>query len=355
MTSLKFKKPAWLFGLAVAGALSSCEKSPITLALHDPIYPTGSQAVTYTLTKATAGDINSAKLYETVSTINSTGAITSAGTETEIQSWSSSSGDLSFTKPSGYGSNKMITYRFQVTTPEQTKSFRVTFVTRPYPVANMAAPVYVQGDPDDVFDLVFIPDNDISNMNDFYDHCRGAILESFFDEPKLQFWRRQFNFYINPLKGTATDYDNIATDGVHQVPSNNANLSFAEGRVLMHQNNLRDYASGGLFSTEMQNRGTILHECGHAWFDLADEYSGGSHWQEADFPNNWSSQANANRDAGDYGSCKSTSDVVQMGTTGWYKLCVDNCQMKATGLNHTTYDCPCQYRINFAILDNAIN
>ena len=334
---------------------SSCEKSPITLAMHDPVYPTGSQSVTYTLTKATSGTINSAKLYETVSTINSSGTVTSAGTETMINSWTSPPGDLTFTTSGGYGSNKLITYRFEVTTPDQTKNFRVTFATRPYPVTNMPAPVYTQGDPDDVFDLIFIPDTDITNMNNFYSNVREAILESFFDEPKLRFWRRQFNFYINPFKGTATDYDRISIDGAHQVPSNNANLTFAEGRVLFHQNNLRDYASGGLFSSEMQNRGTILHELGHAWFDLADEYNGGSHYQTNPYPNNWPSLSAAQTAGREYGSCKSSSDAVQMGTSGWYKLCVENCQMKTTGLNHTTYDCPGQYRINYAVLDNAIN
>lgn len=333
----------------------SCEKSPITLAMHDPIHPTGSQAVTYTLTKVTAGSINSANLYETVSTINSSGTVTTAGTETLINTWSSPAGDLSFTTSGGYGNNKLVTYRFDVTTPDQRKSFTVTFSTRPYPVTNMPAPVYVQGDPDDVMDLVFIPDTDITDLNVFRNHCRGMIVESFFDEPQLRFWRRQYNFYINPLRGTATDFDNISTDGTHVVPTNNANLTFAEGRVLMHQNNLRDYASGGLFSTEMQNRGTVLHETGHAWFDLADEYASGSHWQEAELPNNWSSLAAAQAAGSNYGSCKSSADAVQMGTSGWYKLCVSNCQMLTTGLTHTTYDCPCVSRINFVILDNAIN
>ncbi len=336
-------------------SFSSCEKSPITLAMHDPIYPTGSQTVTYTLTKATSGTINSANLYVTVSTINSSGTVTSAGTETLINSWSRPVGDLTFTTSGGYGNNKLVAYRFEVVTPDETKNFRVTFVTRPYPVTDMPAPVYAQGDPDDVFDLVFIPDTDITNMNNFYSNVRGAILESFFDEPKLRFWRRQYNFYINTQTGTATDYDRRNTDGVHQVPSNNANLSFAEGRVLFHQNDLRDYASGGLFSSEMQNRGTILHELGHAWFDLADEYNSGSHYQTDPFPNNWPSLSAAQTAGGEYGSCKSASDAVQMGTSGWYKLCVESCQMKATGLNRTTYDCPDQYRINYAILDNAIN
>ena len=347
------RKP--LLIVCIAAALSSSEKDPVTLALHSPVYPSGSEAVTYTLERVSSGNINSAELYETVSTINSSGTITSTGTENLLQSWTNPGGDLNFTKSSGNGNNKLVTYRWRVNTPEQTKSFVVSYATRPYPVANMPAPVYVQGDPDDVFDVVFIPDTDISNINDFYDHSRRMISESFFDEPKSRFWRRQYNFYINPQRGTATDYDQISTAGTHQVPSNNANLSFAEGRVLMHQNNLRDYASGGLYSSEMQNRGTILHESGHGLFDLADEYGGGSHFQTDPYPNTWPSLAAAQAAASDYGSCKTAADAAQIGSDSWYHLCVSNCQMITTGLTHTSYDCPGQYRINYAMLDNAIN
>ncbi|MCB0464654.1 MAG: hypothetical protein KDC78_03110 [Aequorivita sp.] len=333
----------------------SCEKNPITLVLHEPIFPSGSQAVTYTAERVTAGSITTAKLYETVNTINSSGVVTSTGTETLLQTWNNPSGDLSFTKPSGHGDNKLVSYRWVFTTPDQTKSFNVTYATRPYPVTDMPAPVYAQGDPDNVFDMVFIPDTDITNINTFYTNCRGAIRESFFDEPQTQFWRRQYNFYINTQTGHATDYDRRTIDGPHQLPSNNANLSFAEGRALMHQGNLRDWASGGVFSTEMQNRGTILHESGHSLYSLADEYGSGSHWQEAEVPNNWSSLAGAQADATGYGSCKQASDAVEMGSSGWYHLCVANCQMVTSGLNHTEYDCPCKSRITYVVFDNASN
>ncbi len=249
----------------------------------------------------------------------------------------------------------MVTYRWEVLTPDADKNYEVTYATRPYPVSDEPAPVYCQGDPDDVFDVVFIPDTDITTMSDFYDNCRGAISEAFFDEPHTRYWRRQYNFYINPDEGTATDYDLISTDGYHQVPSNNASLLFAEGRVLMHQNSLRDYAYGGLFSTEMQNRGTIMHESGHSLYSLADEYGSGVHWQEAELPNNWSSLAGAQAAGSTYGSCKSPSDATEMGTSGWYHLCVSDCQMITSGSNHTEYDCPCKYRITYTVLDNAIN
>ncbi len=343
------------FLLLAMAAMSfiACEKNPVCIVMHDPVYPSNGQSVTYTCERLSLGGITSAKLYETVATVNSSGTITSAGTETLINSWSSPSGDLSYTKSSGYSSNRLVTYRFEVITADGTKNFRVTYAVRPYPVSDMPAPVYCQGDPDDVMDVVFIPDNDISNMSTFRTNVKGAIRESFFDETSLQVWRRQFNFYINPDRGTATDYDRISIDGLHQTPSNYANLSFAEGKVLMHQGNLRDYASGGLFSTEMQNRGTILHECGHALFGLADEYCGGSHWQATDFPNNWSSLAGAQAAAASNG--KTNADARQMCATGWYKLCYDTCQMLTTGINHTSFDRPCKARIDYVILDNAIN
>ena len=334
---------------------SSCEKDPVTVVMHEPIYPTGSETVTYTLHKATAGTINSASLYEQVQTIDANGMVTATGTETLLNTWTNPAGNLSQVTSSGHGSNKLVTYRWVVTTPDQNKQYRVTYATRPYPVADMPAPIYTQGDPDDVFDVVFIPDTDITNLTDFYTNCRGAIDEAFFDEPHTRSWRRQYNFYINPERGTATDFDNIAVDGTHSVPSNNANLAFAEGRVLMHENNLRDYSSGGLFSTEMQNRGTILHESGHALYDLFDEYDGGVHAQEATAPNNWSTLAGAQADASDYGSCKTAADAVQIGATAWYKLCIANCQMNTSGLVHNDYDCPCKSRITYAVFDNAFN
>ena len=343
------------FFLLLGMAFISCEKNPIPLVLHEPIYPSATQAVTYTAERVTGGSISNAKLYETVNTINSYGIITTSGTETLIQEWNNPSGDLSFTKPSGHGTNKLVSYRWVFTTPDQTKSFKVSYVTRPYPVSGMPAPVYAQGDPDDVFDLVFIPDTDVTSITTFYNHCRGAIRESFFDEPHSRFWRRQYNFYINTERGHATDYDRRTIDGPHQLPSNNANLSFAEGRALLHQNDLRDWASGGVFSTEMQNRGTILHEAGHALYSLADEYGGGSHWQEAQVPNNWSTLSGAQTAASGYGSCKEAADAVEMGSSGWYHLCVSNCQMVTTGLTRTEYDCPCKSRITYVVFDNASN
>lgn len=346
-------------GLAVFACLlllASCESNPVTLALHSPIYPGASENVTYTLERITAGTINSAQLFETISTVSSAGVVT-AGSETLLQSWSSPAADLSFVKSGGYSANRLITYRWVVKVQEdgkeKEKTYRVTYAVRPYPVPNQPAPVYVQGDPDDVFDLIFIPDADITDMPAFRDHCRQNIRNAFFDEPHTRLWRKQFNFYINPITGTA----HAATDDVgHEPPSNNAQLAFAEGRCLMHRLSFQDFASGGIFSTEQENRGTIMHESGHALFRLADEYCGNtSYFAVPNSPNLWNSQAAAEAAADDYGNCKSVSDVRQIASTdcskNWWKLCVNNCQMSTSGLTHSTYDCPCRSRITTRVFE----
>ena len=233
------------------------------------------------------------------------------------------------------------------------KSHDVTFATRPYPVPDMPAPIYVQGDVDHVFDVIFIPDTDITDVSGFRDHCSKMIEDAVLAEPSIKPWNQQFNFYINPESGTATDYDNIDTDGLHQKPSNWANLSFAESKVLMHKNNLRDYAMGDLFSTEQQNRGTMMHEGGHSLFGLADEYASGSHWQADEYPNNWETLAGAQTDAPD--RHKTAADATQMGTSGWYKLCINACPMKTSGLVRNDYDGPCTDRVVHSIFDNALN
>jgi hypothetical protein len=325
--------------------------------MHTPIYPASGENVTYTLEVSSGKGVANVKLYELVSSVNAAGTVT-PGVETLLQQWnpagSPTSTTLTCTKTGGYVADRLVRYRCEVKNGAgYSFSRNVTFATRPYPVTGQPAPIYVQGDVDHVFDVIFIPDTDITNMGTFRNECRNMITNAVFAEPYVKIWRNQFNFYINPDTGTATDYDRIAIDGLHQTPANWANLSFAEVKVLMHQNNLRDYASGGLFSTELQNRGTMMHEGGHAMFELADEYAGGAHWQAGTYPNNWSTLAGAQADAPS--RHKTATDARQMGTTGWYKICVDNCQMCVSGLNLSSYDEPCTDRVGYMIVDNAMN
>ncbi|UCF70182.1 MAG: hypothetical protein JSW49_08260 [candidate division WOR-3 bacterium] len=329
-----------------------------TMPMHDPIYPTKGADIVYSLDVWAYNGVANVKLYERVYSLDASGSI-SFGAEMLIHEWdppgTPNSTTLEYKKVGGYAANSLIRYRFLVKDKlGNTRSHHVIFAIDPFPFTAHPAPVYVQGDINHVFDVVFIPDTDITDMAVFRSHCRSMILDAIFAENTIDhWWNRQFNFFINPDRGTATDANRISQDGLHQKPANWANLSFAEVKVIMHQNDLRDYAYGKLFSTEQQNRGTMMHEAGHAMFHLADEYPGGSHWQEAILPNNWATLQAAQADAPS--RHKTAADAVEIGTDGWYKICDDNCQMKLSGLNLSHYDLPCGDRVIYCIIDNATN
>ncbi len=333
----------------------------MTIAIHSPIFPASNEDVTYTLENLSASNLKRVELYETVSKIDGQGALT-PGSELLLKMWDSPGQRMDFTKTGGYPAGSLVRYRFSVQTPSggcfhctETYNQEVTFATRPYPLTLDPAPIYVVGDPDQVFDIVLIPDRDVlDDMEAFRRNCLGMIRESFLDEPTTQVFRRSFNFYINPYPGEAVDYDTmVATGRDHQPPMNFDRLSFAEGLALMHKGVLRDYTlmDKKLYSTEMTNRGTILHESGHGLFGLADEYWAGAHWKENTEPNNWNAEADAKSDAPRRG--KSASDVQMIVDGVWWKLCDDNCQMKTAGETRARYDRPCHDRVVWAVLNNA--
>lgn len=332
--------------------MAGCKQNPETFAIHSPIYPANNEAVTFTLSRID-GDVAEVKLFETISTINSSGTVTSTGAETELQNWNSPAFPLSFTRTSGYGTNKLVQYRFQVVGNSKTYQHRISFATRPYPVTNQAAPVYVVGDQDHVLNMVFIPDTSMtSRMGLFYNSVRSQIDSTFHREDWVRRFRNSYNFYINPITGIARDFDSGMS---HVLPTNSAQLSFAQGRVILHFHDIRDQAGSGYFSAEYYVRGTMLHESGHSLYRLADEYDApsASHWQEDPLPNNWDNRADAEGDASSYG--KTTGDVREMGTSDWYRLCNDVCPMRASGTPLRHYDSPCKNRILYVLLDRAID
>jgi hypothetical protein len=182
------------------------------------------------------------------------------------------------------------------------------------------------------------------------------IKEAFFAEPTIKHWNRQFNFYINAQPGTATDYyaaTRQQNSEYHKLPLNDSNLTFADAKVIMHREHLRDYAYGGsdgVFSTEMYQLGTMMHESGHTLFELADEYYEGDHFQHETYPNNWYGEDAAQEDAPQ--RHKSIDDVTHI-EHGWYKICAGYCQMKNTGAYLTCYDSPCSDRVVHCIRDNV--
>lgn len=346
------KKTLLGFALVSMTLLYGCADI-ITEPMHSPLYPDGDEDVEITVEAQSDDGIKTVKLYETVSDVNAAGVVT-AGTENLIQTWNvvgaPAVNTQSYTKVGGYGDDKIVTYRFHVTNDDnKTRSHEVSFATRPYPVPNQPVPVYAQGDPDDVMDLVFIPDEEINDMDEFRDRCQALISGTMHTEPTLNLMNRQFNYYINPVAGDAVPFGT----GAHTPPPNNANLAFAEAKALLHSTVFRDFASGNMFSMEWDRPQTLLHENGHAMFDLADEYGNGVHWEEATLPNNWDDLADAQADAASRG--KDPADAVEMGTSGWYKLCDGTCPMASGSALLFDFQSPCSGRIMHVIIDNLIH
>lgn len=347
-----FKIPAQLAAIGILFSITGCKQNPETFAIHSPIYPDSDESVTFTLSHI-EGEVSEVKLFETISSINSSGTVTSTGTETELQTWTTPVFPLSFSTTSGYGDNALVQYRFQVKGNGKTYQHRITFATRPYPVANVAVPVYVVGDQDRVMNVVFVPDTSMnSRMSLFYNAVGSQIDSTFHREDWVRRFRNSYNFYINPQTAIARDFDSGL---FHVLPANSAQLSFAQGKVILHFHDIRDQAGAGYFSAEYDVRGTMLHESGHSLYRLADEYdaASASHWQEDPLPNNWDHRADAEDAAPSYG--KTTADVFEMGTSDWYRLCNGVCPMRSSGTPLRHYDVPCKNRILYTLLDRAIH
>ncbi len=346
-------------GLAMAIFLILSNCTIETCPMHEPIYPEPNDEVVYQLEAKSSIGIRNIRLYVSAQRYDASGNLQGEG-EVLVREWKlcniPKSIIIADTQPP-YGRYARVSYRFEVRNILGTKRHHtVSFVTDPYPFVDHPAPIYIQGDINYVFDIIFIPDTDILEQDTFKYYCRRMIKEAFFAEPAIRHWSKQFNFYINGHAATATGY--LATQAVnadyHNAPSNMNNLTFADARVIMHDRVLYDYAYGGndgILSTEQRYLGTMMHEMGHTIFELSDEYDyGGWHEELAILPNNWCTEDGAKRDAT---KRHKTADDVRQIDTDWYKICGSHCQMKNSDPYLTGYDEPCTDRVVYCIKDNA--
>lgn len=89
--------------------------------------------------------------------------------------------------------------------------------------------------------------------------------------------KKYWQFYYSPETGTISDFD-AGSPYVLEIPTSVQNSTIIDHAAVIHTTTKRDWASGGNFGTEPGNRGTAVHESGHAAFGLADEYPGGGHF-----------------------------------------------------------------------------
>ncbi len=134
-------------------------------------------------------------------------------------------------------------------------------------------PVLVTGGNAQNVDVVFVPDNDYAgNFARFRNDVRNLIMGSFMKEATLKANACQFNFYLFETQG-----DYVGPCQTYSVPSNLYTTGNCpkDQTAIVFTGNDRACASGigsGLFSVGAAQASVMIHESGHATFELFDEY-----------------------------------------------------------------------------------
>ena len=323
-------------GLAIAG--------PEVFIQHDPIQPDSSQPVAYKATaRASDGQaiksiVISVELRELQ--INNRGQIISVFnnkydlTTCHINPPKTDDAECTWTDgpyPDSYhiGYKVTATNVVNVTNPDQGYTY---FAAGTFPSPDDPIPIYVQGNPAEKIDLVFIPDEDYSNLQNweqaFMQDVTDLIRDSFFsDKPFARGVRSRsemWNFYITYHQGK------FVPPCLHNKPPNWATLrATVNSGFIVHTTNLQDCSGigeGSVFSAEPLDPNVVrsftvpIHELGHSVFSLADEYPGGylfhlPLYSHNVFPGPKSTMCKSN--ARSFGWPE--KDCKKIGQTGWFR------------------------------------
>jgi len=192
-------------------------------------------------------------------------------------------------------------------------------------------PLIENGNHDDKIDIVFVPNedyfnDDVLNTSLFLDNINNLIDNSFNVTPLsngstiIKDSLGKFNFYYIEKKG-------FLNPGIRTPLNFLWDCSFSDSAVIVHINEAKDSALPKIYSTEYDSVGTNLHELGHAFFGLADEYSGyTTYFYPFPFPNIWPSNSSCSGDAiseeWDPNLCNQfcLPGKDACGTSGWWRL-----------------------------------
>jgi hypothetical protein len=173
------------------------------------------------------------------------------------------------------------------------------------PAEGKAVPVIYTGDKKNKIDVVFVPDTDsYTGTGDpaFLTDVSNAIKGAYFGQDYFLRNQGDFNFWLADQTG---DADNTPADDncTLAAPANwGTDYSWKDTGAILHTNRFRDCAGGGVFSSEPDSLGTVLHETGHSPFGLADEYCcDGGYFETPEFPDIYDSKTDCEADAPNLG------------------------------------------------------
>lgn len=303
--------PLLLGGLMCVWFTTGCTGITYFQAGHQPMHPGNAEVVTF---RAEAkGEVNRIELAFERFTL-STGA---GGTHVQtlaqamtVVNTCDPPGNVAalictHTMPNAFPAASLINFRATAVGAQGSSSEVYTFAAGDYPWPDDPIPIRLKGNTADKLDVVLIPDTDITVAN-FRSQLHTVLDTLYFKYELIRFWRGVYNFYYSSRQG------NYEEPCVFTNPTNMANLTaVADTVAILHSANLRDCRSGTLMSSEIDYDKTLIHESGHALFNLMDEYCCDSSYSQQDCePNLYSSLANCQADAADVGY--PATDCVQL-------------------------------------------
>ena len=298
--------PIWLLGiLAFAGLLALCgcgSKAPptpteaapsgaatVTLS-HAPAHPTGAEAVS--LEAAARGTVDRIVLsYQRYELSSGTGGVhqqTLAASETLTTCDPVdlvTALDCAYTMPAPFPDASLVRISAVAYDGSDIASEDAySFAAGDYPWPSDPIPVRVNGAPLTHLDVILIPANDIDE-NTLRSSLTDVIEGIYFGYRAIRSYSSLYNFYYSGVSGTYTELCKFTK------PSNMATLQLTADTVaFLHSANLRDCRSGSVMSSEITNDKSLIHETGHALYDLQDEYCCDSSYSPQNcVPNLWKS------------------------------------------------------------------
>ena len=180
------------------------------------------------------------------------------------------------------------------------------FAAGSYPWPDEPIPIRVTGAPEGRLDLIFIPDTDIT-LASFRDQLDDVVRDRYFryrayaGEPGTPSGA-MYNFYYSRVHGDIYRDENDNCRFTN--PTNMHLLGRGDVIAFLHQTRMQDCRVGRRFGSEIGAAGvkSLIHESGHALFNLSDEYSGDTTYPtQACVPNIYRSRQACWDDAPDLG------------------------------------------------------
>lgn len=318
---------AAVFIIILGSVIGGCAPTTIN-SRYKPLHPANNTSIEFGIKANDRDGISKVELfvYEYELYVSSTNMMSarkrSGGTWGLVKEWNYPSEPTSVDEKHNVGGFPAGSYITYIVRTIDGKNSHATeswiFTAGDWPFGNSPIPIWVNGAPAKRIDVAFVADrDDYTNARNMLGDLEPLIFDGYHTNNGVKRGKKYWQFYYSPQRGHISDY-NAGSPFTIDIPSSVSNSTIIDHAAVVHTTVKRDWASGGNFGTEPNNRGTAVHESGHAAFNLADEYSGGGHFSSSDphhnIYNSKTACENYNTSVG-----FPASDCEQIGTTGWWR------------------------------------